>query len=574
MLLKHLADHAEQRPKLPPDYYRVRSVKWALQLDGDGNPMAQGLASLATDDNPAGFPMPAPYVYRSGMKPPPALLVDTLQYVFAMPKDDSLGEEEEANRRNDAYVALLRRWRDSAPDDPRAAAVVSFFDRARHLNITLPEDAKHSDTVAILLSGDREYVHMRESAVECWRAVVRERKSTGNAKGVCLSCGQIGELLDTIPEPIKGGAIPSSNGRTRDAQLVSINKPAQGRGGTIQLGNTPICDRCGRAMAVLNSLLADPEHRFRGSDTVTVWWLRDEQELPLGSALDRADPADVDAVYKAVDKANEDIDTAVDNVFYAVTLGANQGRAVIRDWIDVPLTEALQHVTVWFDDHRLPDPWKGRERVLPLWQIAQSCGRWDSDKKRYVDKSAPDATYSALLRSALTGVPVPVWVLPHLLHRVRADSRIDLPRVALVQLVLSRPPFKETRVSNEENVAVIWGRAFAVLESIQRRAIPDVNTTIGDRYLSTAMTRPQATLTRLFPLANGHLKKLKNSKQQSSRAAGFALEVKLKALLEQLPDGGPPERFELRDQAAFIIGYSRQGSEDITRARAAANSAD
>ncbi|WP_026341520.1 type I-C CRISPR-associated protein Cas8c/Csd1 [Actinomadura atramentaria] len=572
MLLKHLADHAAQRPDLPPPYYRMRPVPWALQLDRSGNPTADGLASLKDSaHHPSGRPMPAPYVYRSGRKPPPTLLVDTLQFVFAMPKDESDKELEEANRRNDAYIELLQRWRDSADGDWRADAVLSFFLNEKHLNVKLPEDAKPSDTVAIRISGEDGYVHMLGSAKECWADVVRERKSAGGTRGVCLSCGKDGDLLDTIPEPIKGGAIPSSSGRTRDAQLVSINKPAQGRGGVIQLGNTPICGRCGgQAMSVLNVLLADPDHRFRGSDAVTVWWLREEQELPLVPALDSVDAADVKAIYDAADKANEDADPDGPNTFYAVTLAANQSRAVLKDWVDVPLPEALTAVTAWFDQHRLLDGWKGEKRVLPLWQLARACGRWHKEKKQYIDGSAPKAAQSALLRSALTRVPVPVWVLPHLLQRIRADARVDLPRAALLQLILFRPPFEETDMTIEDDAAVVWGRAFAVLESIQRKAIPDVNTTIGDRYLNNAMTRPQATLSRLFPLAKSHLGKLKRSAKPSDKTAGYALESKLKGLLARFPDGGPPERFDLRDQAAFVVGYSRQGNEDTAEARARA----
>ena len=121
-----------------------------------------------------------------------------------------------------------------------------------------------------------EWAHLRASAIAFWASVVRERKSQSAGDGICLVCGQQAPLLDTIPETVKSGAIPAGSGRGRDAQLVSVNKPAQGRGGKLQLASAPVCDRCGSAaMSALNALLADEAHRHRTADSVLTWWLRD-----------------------------------------------------------------------------------------------------------------------------------------------------------------------------------------------------------------------------------------------------------------------------------------------------------
>jgi CRISPR-associated protein Csd1 len=248
MLLTRLTEHADRAVGLPPPFYRIRPVRWAIRLTADGTPAAYSLAVLAGSDQPAGQPMAVPYIYRSGQRPPAALLADDLRYVTGY-RDDGDSERvcAEADRKNQDFISLVARWRDSAPDGPVAQAVASFFERGLHKKLNIPGTAKATDVAVIMVDG--QPAHERESAACFWSGVVRERKaSAGKRKasastGICLVCGQPGPLLGTIPDAVKAGAIPAGTGRVRDAQLVSVNKPAQGRGGKLQLASAPVCDR-------------------------------------------------------------------------------------------------------------------------------------------------------------------------------------------------------------------------------------------------------------------------------------------------------------------------------------------
>ena len=70
MLLTRLAEHASRAEGLPPPFYRIRPVRWAIRLQADGTPAAFTLADLAGSDQPAGQPLAVPYIYRSGRRPP------------------------------------------------------------------------------------------------------------------------------------------------------------------------------------------------------------------------------------------------------------------------------------------------------------------------------------------------------------------------------------------------------------------------------------------------------------------------------------------------------------------------
>ncbi|RCG31427.1 type I-C CRISPR-associated protein Cas8c/Csd1 [Sphaerisporangium album] len=568
MLIKQLVEHARDRTDLPPPYYRNRSVRWAIDLDPQGRPRGNRLIDLSTAEAKAGQILATPYVQRSGTGSLPFLLTDTLQYALAVAKDDSGKQINDAQRRNADFIDLIDRW---AKDEPRAAPIATFFHSGAHARLAIPEEATVSDVVAIRT--DDGWVHALPSAVGVWGSIVRARKSSGNGNGICLACGEPGPLLDTIPEPVKSGAIPVPGGRGRDAQLVSINKTAQGRGGTIQLANTPICDTCGgRAMSALNALLADPHHHHRGNDNVMTWWLRRPAPIaPLASVRD-ANPEQVNAIIEQVRLSPARRAAWLDgNAFYAITLSANQSRVVIRDWIDIPLIALCQNIDSWFADHAMTDLWADGPQKVPVWRMAAALGR--HGKHGYVKDSAPSGAERDLMAAALHRTALPVKLLARLIQRIRADGHVDLARAALLRLLLIRanPALKETLVDglnrDSTDPGYVSGRLFAVLEDIQRTALDNINTTIADKYFGAAMGRPLAVLTMLRKNATGHLRRLRGNR----RAAGIALDKRLDEVLEKLHHE-PPATLDLAGQGQFVLGYHHQRAADRAAARAAAAS--
>jgi CRISPR-associated protein Csd1 len=575
MLLTRLAEHAARSDELPPSFYRNRAVRWAIEIQADGTPAALRLTGRADKQHPAGYPMAAPYIYRSGQRPPAVLLVDDLRYVAGWEEDDSERARADAARRNQDYITLLERWRASTPQDPVPQAVVSFFKRGFHKKLNL-DGAKPRDVTAIWVEG-HGWAHDRDSAVAFWGTIARERKTSAANTGICLVCGRPGPLLDTIPEAVKSGAIPAGKGRGRDAQLVSVNKPAQGRGGKIQLASAPVCDQCGSAaMSALNSLLADDRSRHRTPDSVLTWWLRKPQEFPWIDWLNNPQPGHVRDLIREIYAPHRTPATGgvEENDFYAVTLSVNQSRAVVRDWLDVPLGEIRHRLGSWFADHQVTDLWQDGLQAAGLWRLAISTGRWGTEngKGRYLDVSMPHGCERDLLLIALRGTPPPSYLLPHLLQRIRADGRIDLPRAALLRLILVRSakPPKENYMTGLDpdlpSPAYQCGRTFAVMEQIQRAALgKDLNTTIADKYLPAATATPLPILTMLQKNTTGHMKRLRRSRP----GAHSALASRLDEVLAHISgEAGIPATLTLPEQAKFILGYHHQRAADFAAARA------
>ncbi|GAA1579287.1 type I-C CRISPR-associated protein Cas8c/Csd1 [Actinomadura kijaniata] len=554
-----------------PRYYRSRAVRWLININRDGTGT---LVDRADADNKSGGQEATPFLTRtSGVAA--MLLADTLEYVFGIAKDNSDKAQAGADRRNDAYLQLLHDWH-TATGDPVAALVCDFFDQEKHLALieALPEDASPSEIAAVMV--DNEWCHRRPSAIEFWGQVARNRKSSGQ-EGICLACHKHGPMLKTVPDMVKSTLIPvgvDAKGRPkrgRDAALVSVNTSAQGRGGDLQLVNTPLCEGCGaQAMAALNHLLGHERHRRRGDDSVLTWWLRTPDtfdpmlfEQPSTTEV----KALLDEVYQGKHRTQ-----ANPNDFYALTLSANQSRVVVRDWVETPVAQIKEHLAAWFTDHGSFDRWSDGIHYVPLRTLVRASGRWDRVTKQYVPGTAAHGLERDLLRAALHGTPPPSSLLPQLLQRIRSDHNIDLARVALLRLVLTRPPFKEKTMpgldETDTTPAYVWGRMFAVLEAIQRKALPDVNATIRDRFFGLAMTQPEATMRMLRLNANGHLKKLLRG--EKTRGSGRALDQRL-ADLYQLLDAkeGLPPHLDSRGQARFILGYEQQRSADMAAARAA-----
>ena len=112
---------------------------------------------------------------------------------------------------------------------------------------------------------------------------------------------------------------------------------------------------------------------------------------------------------------------------------------------------------------------------------------------------------------------------------------------------------------NEESryAPYVLGRLFAMLESVQTAANPNINTTIKDRYFNSACATPAVVFPTLIKLAQKHLQKLND-------AQCVWFDRQIAALMERL-DQPFPARMNLPEQGAFELGYYHQRQKNFTR---------
>ena len=101
--------------------------------------------------------------------------------------------------------------------------------------------------------------------------------------------------------------------------------------------------------------------------------------------------------------------------------------------------------------------------------------------------------------------------------------------------------------------AYLCGRLFAVLEKLQKDALGELNTTIKDKYFSSAASKPATIFPVLMRLSQAHLKKTSESTR------GFYNKL-MGDIIENF-EGEFPATLSLTEQGKFIIGYYQQEKE-------------
>jgi CRISPR-associated protein Csd1 len=167
------------------------------------------------------------------------------------------------------------------------------------------------------------------------------------------------------------------------------------------------------------------------------------------------------------------------------------------------------------------------------------------------------------MTAILDGMPYPASLLARVVARCRAEQSVWPIRAALIKAILTRRSAAQEVTMNitadDPDLGARLGRLFAVLENIQRRAQPDLNVTIRDRFFGVAMTAPRSVFPQLMRLKNSHLKKLYRAQETRGLAIHFERQMDqiLSALSEKL---GLPASLSLEDQGRFILGYHHQRS--------------
>jgi CRISPR-associated protein Csd1 len=492
--------------------------------------------------------------------------VDTLARVLPVAVEEKNRKKTEASRAT--FWKQIGRAADET-GDPALMAVQAFglalaSDAALAAKVRTDVEARKpgaSDRIAFAWLPDGgsillDRVAIREWYTKVFEAMTSERQADGPV-GVCQITGNV-EPLPTS-HAIKLSGVPG--GLATGVSLISFDKAAFESYGLDGAANAAIgyvgADGYLRALkALLSNTLPSAAARgdktnLRIGGTAYLYWTRDNEDLKFMTALDQPE---LDAVRNTLSAASAGKVTQVSaepNQFYLLGLSGNSARAIVRDYLERPLSrvkECLQH---WFDDLRIADPSKdysGRPNDrFPLWLLALATA-FDSDGV------APD-TAARLLHAALTGGPLSESLLVSCLRRLRAEGGegFRASRMALIKLILKRTEVSvsETLNPDERHPAYLCGRLLAVFEQIQYAALGEVNANVVDKFYSTFSAAPALVFARLVSNTQNHLRKLRGDKP----GAFVSNDRRLAEILNLLGTAPPPTQFSLQDQGRFALGY-------------------
>ena len=103
---------------------------------------------------------------------------------------------------------------------------------------------------------------------------------------------------------------------------------------------------------------------------------------------------------------------------------------------------------------------------------------------------------------------------------------------------------------NSTDTAYNLGRLFAVLEKTQTDALGDINSTIKDKFFSSACATPYLVFPRLLKLTQSHLAKLDDGNR--------IYKDRLIQTILSAVDGEFPKALNTVKQGMFILGYYQQ----------------
>lgn len=552
MILRRLCEAAPQFA-FPPLGYQKGPVKWLVDLDAEGHCL--GFVRTVGDEqrkNDRGKEMAFPFVQRtSGVRA--QLLADKADYVLGVVDPTAKpAEKEKVAQRHAAFVALV----EECAKQTSFAPVESV---RRFLMAPLPElpaDLQQGHMLTFRVNGQ---VVIEAAAVrEFWAQRTVATQASG-PQGPCLVCGKPGPVANPHPRPIKG--VPGGN--PSGCALVSVNELAfDSYGHKKELTQCPVCWTCADTYAqTLNAMLASPQHHYRLQDRVVyVFWTREPTGFELGTVFFEPQPEKVKALLETV-HTGQPVALSDPNQFYALALSGSRGRLIVRDWLETTVGHVQDNLRRYLQALDLVDP-DGEPASPP--GLYALMGALIPSKGADPWKELPPNLAAQFVHAVLNGNPLPDTLLARAVARARAEQGLTRPRAALIKLclLLSSHPEEGLALTAELNAtlddpAYLCGRLLAILENIQRTAVPGAKATLIDRYYGTASTAPVAVFGLLMRQAQAHLGKLRKTNEGAYYRLQQALEEVAGRLGQEFPGV-----LDLKEQGKFALGYYQQRAAD------------
>lgn len=454
-------------------------------------------------------------------------------------------------------------------DSPAAKAILMFFahwDPATAMEHPVLQE--HWDEIVsgvnLVFRYNGSFIHKDPLIGQAWQAYYDAGDNEPNM--VCLVTGKKGPIAVTHP-PMRGLPGFASTG----VALVSFDKPAFCSYGHEKSLNAPVSKYAAFAYtAALSYMIADQKHVSRLGDTTVLFWAKNGQssyqDLLFGALFGEVPsytPGEISDMVRSLmrGEAVQYDDALLDpNMeFFILGVSPNSGRMSVRFFLRNTFGDFLRNIQAHQDRLEIIRPSNDTFDSIPLWRLLGATVNQNSR-----DKSPSPLLAGEVLRAILTNTRYPASLLNGVTLRIRAEHQIDRTRAAISKAYYMKlaeinrhenpdiPKEVLTVSLNSESTCVPYnlGRLFSVLETIQEKANPGINTTIKDKYFNSASATPSRVFPTLVNLSQKHLRKLDKGSQ-------VFYAKQLTELLGKLSETYP-DRMNLPQQGSFQLGYYHQ----------------
>ena len=396
-------------------------------------------------------------------------------------------------------------------------------------------------------------------------------------KKVCSVCGKTNNPV--LDEPY--GLVKMPKGQTAGCALVSFNESAFESYGLKGNLNASLCRECARNLTEALSFMLSKgnvipktekreehykyRHRIKISDTtVALFWTREmTNDDDSFFILDEPDEENVRNLLKSAWTGDQRLGSVVDtNMFYSCTLSSAAARIAVRDWTAISLDDYKHNLADWFRDIEIQNE-AGTLAYNPLRILINATQRNKKNgENKKTDLSAKSRIGAILWNAAVKGksYKIPIEVLQYTLNRIFVGEKIFDERAAVIKLVINRNTNKNMESKLDEknrSVAYLCGRLFAVIETMQWKAVGDVNNGVKERYFTAAASQPAYIIGMLLT---------KNVPIYQHKIGGY-LAKELNEIAGNISERGSlPLRFSVIEQGEFALGYyfQRNHKKDTT----------
>lgn len=558
MILQALCAFYERAGEVEPGY-ALLGASGELVLDRDGNLVAvepleeqQGKRKV-----PRLMTVPQP-PKRSGQRPAPAFLYEKGEFIFGA-SDKPEGAQYRFDASREIHEEVL-----ADCDDDGARAVLRFYAKRKLGSVEYAgvdtSLLTHPQLFLVFrLQGDPQYLHERPAVRAAWEKY-NAQKSGAQELVQCLVTGETAPLARLHGNVAGFGADKPTLVGFNQYSFCSFGKYRQ------QGANAPVGEKAAfEYVTALNLLCRSRKNSVSLGDTRLLFWAAQDapqEETLLGqwlgvqpqdAGLDEAAQgkvkATLDTVMAGGDPRSVQLDPGAD--FYLLGVSANKTRLVVRCFYHNSFGELLDRMTRHYRDisvegMRSPYPSPGQL----LLETAMD-HKYDG---------IPPLLQPALLDSILSGGAYPATLYQAVLRRVRAEKTVSALRAGILKGTINRLENREaiTMALNEEerDRAYLLGRLFALCEYEQKRAIgQDINASIADKYLNSALSTPQMVFPTLLELCNKHL----------SKTGDIWMAEKISGVMDMIELGRSadgsyafPPSFSANDQGKMLLGYYHQ----------------
>ncbi|MFI3157059.1 MAG: type I-C CRISPR-associated protein Cas8c/Csd1 [Methylococcaceae bacterium] len=604
MLLKLLYDFALSKNLLEDDAFVLKPVRWIIQLDNDGQLIADGLVETVVKEKEFSIPKTT---RATGGGQVSDFLVDDIGALFNlnMKPDKKLNQRSMNNLRGkhqdfwrqideafiatkySAFASLLNFHAKLQDDPPEFLKLTSTGTTKWMINKSDGSEVKLGSDLFTFAVGGEILINDESIVRPYWRQIHAKEviESVNSApKGLCIITGQVNVPIARTHTPMVTGLPKPAKGT--GAGLVGFEGRSFCSYGFKQSLNAPVSIEVSKAyLAAIQYLSKQKDHWLAIGPAWLCFWAMETEAVSscFARILRQPDSKTVKEFMVTPWKGFEQSPNKLER-FVAITFSAAGPRLVVKDWLQLTVQEAEKNFKVWFTDLEIifyggyADS-QDEKTPLSIDHLACTTIRRKSDGRFDRDQLNPDLV-AALYRAALKRESPPVTLLKPILDRLKANiaknglkSMYDQSRFALLRLILNRnrkegEPMIEAKVFETSDPAYNCGRLLAIFDDLQMQAHSYKLEGAGvvERYYGSASSAPNSAFGILWRLHQHHLRKI-SQKGDKGKQAAYSITQRIAGIAALFPQPGPklppqfPRTFNLQEQGRFALGFYQQMAE-------------